>query len=425
MSARARSRLEPSFQDVQLEGGWPLSIGDPTRPLMIDSIDDSSIPVARAYFITSLIALLLASLFAPKNHFVDSIFRVRISNSTHVSRVYRFRFPDLSEKFKKIWLSVIVMRESAHGRDFENISVATDVCHWRGGSLVFQSTHTNSHLMLHYPPHSRTSYSHPVFRSLLTNTSTLDVNITMDFHSRSVHLVMFEWSLHNPANPVLLHYSFHCLCGAGLTLLALLLLKGRRRIEQMGTLINTVLFCLSCANLVFRSVLFLVIEKLMIAQLRMFLFYMIAFIANKDRFVLTKIGLVCLFICFLFDVGCCVRPWNDSLNLLHGHGIVIHLACFAVIGSVIAAMKSTADHLFSYSAYSTMLVLNFAGTIVTRDLAVVFPHFDHFMETEIGFYGIHLIIGTMLFYLHQGVSRTESEGDKLAEAYSDDEQGLI
>jgi hypothetical protein len=259
----------------------------------------------------------------------------------------------------------------------------------------------------------------------LFNSSSLEENVTIDFHSKSAHVVVFEWSLTNPANSMLLHQAFHCFWTLGGFLCVLLLLTYRRRAEQLGTLVTLVLYSLSSLNCVWPCLAMRIIEKLMIAELRVFLFYMISFISNKEQYLLIRIGFVCLGFLFAFDVQCCVHSWDRSMNLLHGQGIAFHLCCFAVIGSMIAAMKSTADHLFCYRIYSLLIAFNFAGTLITRDLCFVFPYFDHWIEAEIAFYGIHLAIVAMLFYLHQGISRTESEGDKLPEMFTDDEQILI
>jgi hypothetical protein len=318
-----------------------------------------------------------------------------------------------------------VARLGSKQREFENISVLTNVLQTNNNRTVFQSEYKRNEIMLHYPPHSHTSYGHPLFRSTLNNASDLRANLTVDFYSRFVHVILFEWSLNNPANPVFLRFAFYCFLIAGGMLFFCLGFTYQRRIEQIGTLISLWLFCLSSLNLICSSVIFQVIEKLMSAQLRMALFYSISFIANKDKDLLTKIGFACLIFSLLFDIACCIHPWNRTLDLMHGHGIAFHFSCFAVIGSMIAAMKLTTDHQFSYTAYSILIVLNFVGTILTRDLCLVFPYFDHWFEPQTAFYGIQLVIVTMLFYLHQGVSGTDSDGDKLSDPSSDDEQVLI
>jgi hypothetical protein len=88
---------------------------------------------------------------------------------------------------------------------------------------------------------------------------------------------------------------------------------------------------------------------------------------------------------------------------------------------MIAAMRSTADDKVAFTAYTCLIALSFLATIFTKDLCIVSPQTEHWMEPRIGFFGIHLLITTMLFYLHQTQSRTDSDGDKLPERSTDND----
>jgi hypothetical protein len=70
---------------------------------------------------------------------------------------------------------------------------------------------------------------------------------------------------------------------------------------------------------------------------------------------------------------------------------------------------------------------SFLTTLGTHDWCILSPHFEHFLEPRIAFYGIHAIILTVLVYFHQGMQRTDSDGDKLGNSNdpSSDLDGLF
>jgi hypothetical protein len=55
-----------------------------------------------------------------------------------------------------------------------------------------------------------------------------------------------------------------------------------------------------------------------------------------------------------------------------------------------------------------------AATLFVKDMRFVHPPFEHWVEINVAFYGIHAVILAMLFYFHQGVSGVESEGEQLS-----------
>jgi hypothetical protein len=106
--------------------------------------------------------------------------------------------------------------------------------------------------------------------------------------------------------------------------------------------------------------------------------------------------------------------------MMHVHDILMHMLLICVCGSVIAAMYFTAEDHFSFALYTVLLSLSFAATLFTHDWCILSPHFEHYVEPRIAFYGVHAVILTVLVYFHQGITRTESDGDRLNDEPSSD-----
>jgi hypothetical protein len=293
----------------------------------------------------------------------------------------------------------------------------------RSSSRLVSHTHgRKNNTMFHYHPRHHSSDVVDCLSIPINAPDRIDVTATLTHHSPFIEAVIFEWSINNRNNPVLESRSDMSFSLITILLAALLLRNWRRRTEQAATLVNLVLFLVSSYCFASDSLIFHFVESLMVAHIRGFLFYMVAYIANKHRNFVTQIGFALVFVSFAFDIAIAIawHSWKNKILMMHVHDILMHLLLICVCESMIAAMYFTAEDHFCFAVYTVLLSLSFAATILAHDWCILSPHFEHYIEPRIAFYGIHAIILTVLVYFHQGMNRTESDGDKLDDELSSD-----
>jgi hypothetical protein len=297
------------------------------------------------------------------------------------------------------------------GRDYGHVSVQTRAQSFVGERLVVNETSEEEEINLHYPPRhywsdSVTSVAIPVNRA-----DRIEVDVWVAFHSPVIAGIAFEWSMSNPMNIVVDRFASQFFCGLAVCLLFVLVKGIRRRLEQAVTIAALVLFFTS--NLLFASgsKLFHFADQLLAGQLRVSLMYAIAYIGNKHRNVLTRIGFALILVCFFVDIG---LAWREAVGLPPViHAIGIHMVVCCVIESIVAAMYFWADDKFCFLVYAGVLTMSFAASIFAQDLAMAVPYFDHMIEPRIAFCGIYAIGLTVLTHFHQGAPGAESDGDRL------------
>ena len=106
-------------------------------------------------------------------------------------------------------------------------------------------------------------------------------------------------------------------------------------------------------------------------------------------------------------------------SIVHGHDILMHMVLAAVTGSMIAAMYFFAEVMFSFKLYAILLMLHLGTTLLACDLVKIFPQVEHWIEPKITFYGIHLVILSVLVYCHQGIRVSQTDANHLSDSPSD------
>jgi hypothetical protein len=412
--------MHDAFEDVELESGYSLTIMDSSRPLLIDITPRIPMRSVLKFIAVELLVVLFVSLCAPKDHFVDySIYRVA-RHHLEMPQTYDFHFTHLNRNFTKVWLSLFAIRGIERPRNYDNISWAVDAKQFASSLLVSHTQQRKNSAMFHYHPRHHRSDVIDCLSIPINASDRIDVTATLTYHSPFIEAVIFEWSMNNPNNPVLESRSYLWFGLISVLLAGLLLRNCRRRTEQTATLVNLLLFLVSSYCFASDSLIFHFVESLMVAHMRGFLFYMVAYIANKHRNFVTEIGFALIFMSFAFDIAIAWHSWKTKILMMHVHDILMHLLLICACESMIGAMYFTAEDHFSFALYTVLLSLSFAATVLAHDWCILSPHFEHYVEPRIAFYGIHAIILTVLVYFHQGMTRTESDGDKLDDEPSSD-----
>ena len=409
---------ESSLEEVELESGPIFTILDSSRPLMLDNPAKSQFSDVIVYITAFVILILFASFCAPKDHFVDqSFFRIRRSEHSSTTSTYFFSFKKKSDA-TKIWLSVATVRSRARVSH-------TDVL-YAGANVSFTSSRgsnktdfpTTRHTLRYSPGHH---HSDPIDLLALDTTqwSTANVRLHINFGTEAIDGILFEWSTDNPWNPQIRHL-FSLSFSACLGIFAIVLLMGMRlRFEQAGTLVVFLLFVVSSRSLSSDAVVFHLIEVIAIAVLRLFLFYIIAFIANKHRHFIAHIEFALIAMSCWFGLFSAWYSWKSQMSIVHGHDILMHMVLAAVTGSMIASMYFFAEDVFTFKLYATLLMLHLGTTLLACDVVKVFPNVEHWLEPKITFYGMHLVIFSVMAYYHQGVRMTQTDANHLSDSPSD------
>jgi hypothetical protein len=414
MKAPCKRFADPPFEEVELEVGFPLTLIDSSRPVLIDTLHSHSWLPLRFFLTVCLTAVFLCSVVAPKDHVSDTSVFLVSPESLNSPQIYSFHFSDLSPQSAPVWLSVFTLRPLTRGAEDVQLSIHLD---WRGyqntSLLPGHSSHLSS-LILRYHHHHHQSDPEEILQVPVNSADALDINATVTFSSATVSGVVFEWSLNNPSNPEIQHIACHSFCLICILLSLCLSCSLCSRLEQVADLVYFALYLVSLQVLVSRHVAFLVVEKVMLCFVTGYLFYVLAVIANKHRNLVVKCAFVLLAISFVSEM-CCIfetsKPWA---KLIQGHNVGMHGCLYAVLLSIVAAMYFSIDDRSSFLIYAFLLCLSAASVLFVKDMRVVHPPFEHWVEINIAFYGIHGLMVGLLFYYHQRVGGAESEGDKLS-----------
>jgi hypothetical protein len=334
-----------------------------------------------------------------------------------VTRDYRFSFAGFSNDVGRIWLSLTILRAPTASRSFSTGRVTASAYRTRPHSAPTLEFLHPQDLQVIFGP--RRHYSAPVniWTLPLTDCESISINTTLEFGA-GVSGVVFEWSTFNAWNPLVRRFACYGYSAVSAFLLGALATTFERRTEQLGTFISLFLYGLSTLALSGPSAFCQFFEKAMLGFLRAYLFYLVSFIANKHRNFITAIGFFLIVIAFLFDLVCCWDTWNGSLDIVHGHDIAMHCVLVAVLCSMIAAMHFFAEDALAFVSYACLLALSLIGTVLTLDARIIYPHIEHWLEPNLAFSGLHAIIVSVLFYLHQGTAMRDG-ADRLTEASSD------
>jgi hypothetical protein len=373
-----------------------------------------------------MLAIVLCICFSsPKDHFVDySVYQVNLTNANSTF-VYHFQFLNLTQNFTRLWLTIFAMRYDSRPRHYDNASFSIVADRISGSTIISHTTIAERPLLLHYPPSSRFSDPVPGMATVLGGADHVNVTVTVTYHTWQFSGIVFEWSINNPNNREVEKCACPYFLLAAVVLCAITLSKFRQRVEQLGTVVNLCLFFVASFYFESNGLVFHFVEQLMIAHLRAFLFYLIAYIANKHRTVLAQIAFALVFTSFALDIGIVWHSWNTRVHMMHGHDIVVHMLLLCVIGSIVGAMSRSAEDRYSFLVYSILLAISLIATLTAHDLCIIVPHFEHFIEPRFLFYGTHAIILTVLVYFHQGIEKSESDGDKLKATSDDTLSGTI
>jgi predicted membrane channel-forming protein YqfA (hemolysin III family) len=382
---------------------------DFSRPLVIDSTPRVRLRQIVLFLALELSILLIICALAPKSHFVEySLFTV---NRTVPTQRYSFRFMRIASNITGVWLSLFSIRGEHVARDYDNISLDIHTQSFSQALPMVNETVHQRNVQLHYPPYHQSSEAFQAITIPVNLSDRIEVMIDLTHNSSILEGIVFEWSISNPSNPIVDHAASFWFCGIATLLGLVLAIHLRRRLEQAATIMALSIFFV--ANLLFavRSPLFHFFDQLMAGQLRVTLFYLIAYIGNKHRNPITRIGYLLLFLCFGVDFA---FAWSRSVGHSHSvHAIGVHMCVCAVVLSIVAAMYFSADDRFCFLFYAGVLSISFGATFFGEDLPIAVPSFEHFIEPRIAFCGLYALGLTMLTHFHQGAPRAESDGDRL------------
>ena len=420
MSLLEDQRGGGAMEEVELDQGYQFTLADASRPLVIDSV--SRPPLKHFWVFLSLLSfvVLVMAFLAPKDYIVRySFFKVRLYNEDHNWK-YKLRVSGLSAESAHVKIATVVIRRPSPAARVSSLDFRFRIVRMRDENVVGREDRKSAGVLVAYHPRHRVSQYTPLATIPVRDSDAMVVDMSVDFDNEPTEVIVIEVSTKNPMSVVVRRQVVSCFAVVFLAFFVSLCIKIQARVEQMATLLLTLGMCLSSMSL-FSDVRFVhYVECVTIGAFRAFLFYAIAFLANKHRTTIIHLGLALMFVCTCIDIMC-----KMSASLLRGHDILVHLFLAAVIGSTIASMSVFVEERYAFKIYFVLVVMSFVATILFNDLPLFAPHLIHVMEMRVAFYGVHVVLLAVLVFCHQGARGTKGDVSTLNSDLRDEPAKLV
>ena len=413
-----------AMEEVELDQGYQFTLADASRPLVIDSV--SRPPLKHFWLFLSLLifVVLVMAFVVPKDYIVRySFFKVRLHNEDHNWK-YKLRVSGLSVESSHVKIATVVIRRPSPSARVSSLDFRFRIVRMRDDIVVGREDRKAAGVSVAYHPRHRVSQYVPLATIPVRDSDAMEVDMSVDFDNEPTEVFVIEVSTKNPMSVVVRRQVVSCFAVVFLVFFVSLCIKIQARVEQMATLLLTLGMCLSSMSL-FSDVRFVhYVECVTIGAFRAFLFYTIAFLANKHRTAIIHMGLALMFVCTCIDVMCKMSSWN-GVGLLHGHDILVHLFLAAVVGSTIASMSVFVEERYAFKIYFVLVVVSFVATLVFNDMPLFAPHLIHVMEMRVAFYGVHVVLLAVLVFCHQGARGTKGDVSTLNSDLRDEPAKLV
>lgn len=409
MSLLGESRRADAMEDVELDRGAMFTMLDTSRPLMVDSA--SRAPLTHVwFFLTAMVGLvLILSFVVPKDRLFDySFFKVHIYDANHI-REYRVKLSGLSETASNLWIAALLLRRCSPFGHAGDISFGLRMAKYRDSNVVArQEIPLVGHRVTYHPRHRLSPYI-PISRLSIDSIDSIDVNVSVEFDNEPVDLIVIETSTSNPDASIIKRQAVVSFGFVLVVSFIYILVKFEARLEHLLTCILVLLLFISSFCVSFEHGPLHYLECVTIGVFRMFLFYAMAFLSNKHRTRITQVGLGLLGVTSLLDILSKWRFLSTSVSLFGNHDILVHLFVAAVICSTVAAMSVFSEERYQFDIYFVLVSISFAATILFRDLPLFSLLVTPYLQTGIAFYGVHIVLFSVLVFLHQGIRGTKSD----------------
>lgn len=244
----------------------------------------------------------------------------------------------------------------------------------------------------------------------------LDFNVSGNFYHFSS--IWYLISVNNPYCQTFNHYVCHYFIIQALVFIIYILFTCQRRYEQVCTLTFYILSLLTSISYIFSyNYIWQIMPKIMVLYLQLYMFYMISYVANKQRTIITSFSLILFVISFCSDLFSLMFNFRSHINITHGHNLLWHHITIAVSLSTIAAMRSSIDDFAAFVIYTACLCINMFSFWTFLDLTFFFPRLHHFINFVVMSLGMNSIVMCMLFAYHRadnGTSRRDQKPNSVA-----------
>ncbi|OHT10325.1 hypothetical protein TRFO_20462 [Tritrichomonas foetus] len=446
---KKKEKPSDEMEDVELESTSFFRIFDSSMPLIIDTATKNTHSKIFVSVIIFAFAMVGLSICSPKTHYTKSVdipFHLIYNQSFH--SIIESTGLYLDNKTVTVYLNLVRMTHHnfTHSRLNKPISYKERMSrHMKNHHHYHNFTkrfYFDIDMTIHFLSkqkelksevislnHSQFFFSHHnvhsdsfVLFSLPTDSAD-KISIDFDIYGNLKYFqgLHFCFCVENSMCPVFCWYASLFFGMLAVAYFMILLLTCQRRFEQIGTLIFFFLFILSNLSLVFHGTFWNIIKKVMDGYLQLYMFYLISFVANKHRTIITHLSFALIFITLFSDIVYCLKRLDPSFNFFKGHHIFWHAITLSVTESMIAAMYDSIDDFPAFFVYTASLTMSFFTCLISDDLAVFFPNMHHYINIDIFFVAMHTIILNLLFLYHRSstvrthdqTSNSMSRTDKL------------
>lgn len=245
---------------------------------------------------------------------------------------------------------------------------------------------------------------------------SIDFAVAGNFHH--FHSIWYLISVNNPFYHIFNQYTCYFFAFQSSIFVIYLLFTCKKRYEQVLTSIYFILSLSMSFSYIFSyNLTWRILPKITILFFQLYMFYMIAYVANKQRSIITSFSMILFAISFISDLfNLFLRFDLQRVYISHGHNFLWHHITIAVSLSTIAAMRSSIDDFAAFTIYTICLCINMFSSWTALDLTFFFPSLHLYFNLEVLSLGMNSIIMSILFAYHRtfnAISRRDQKSNSV------------
>lgn len=413
------------MEEIQLEDNSFWHFFDSSQQLVIDSASKKKHKSIFIFILIYSLIILLISIFAPRsyqNKFIES--PITNPHDTFVNSVIDTKELEIYNQTLTVFFAV---QRNAHFNNNSNFrknhqrhrgfyfhhnetikrafQIISNIKFFNNNTMYKNFTISIPKLQLPFSHHHKHSDTVKLFDLNSGNTDYIEIDLKVKGNFHRFRSIWYIISIKNPICCLFNQYSCLFFMFQSAIFILYILFTCQRRYEQVFTLIYLFLSLLTSVSCIFStSHTWKIIPKFMTLYLQLYMFYMVAYVANKQRSIITSLSLILFVISFISDLFSLLLKSEVPFNFSHGHHIFWHHITIAVSISTIAAMRSSIDDFTAFVIYTVCLCINMFAFWTAFDLTFFFPRIQQMINLRFFASGMNSIIMTILFAYHRSMN---------------------
>lgn len=422
------------MDEVQLEDSSFWHFFDSSQQLVIDTASKKKHKTIFIFLSIYSLIIISISIFAPKSHkvkYVESplsnpnVLNVKSTIDSEGLNLYNRTVSVFFsvQRQAHIYNSTNMHRNFRRRREFHynhsflikrDFQIKSDITYFSNNTQFENSSIEIPRLSLPFSHHHVISDTVKLFSIYGQNSDYIRFDFSVFGHFHHFHSIWYMISVNNPFCQTFNQYACCFFIVQSFIFIIYLLFTCQKRYEQVFTLNFFLLSLLTSFSYIFHySSIWLILPKIMVLFLQLYMFYMISYVANKQRSIITYFTMLLFVISFISDFFSLFFRYDlQRANLSHGHHLLWHHITIAVSLSTIAAMRSSIDDFAAFTIYIICLCINMFSFWTIPDLTFFFPRLHHLINLEVVLQGMNSIIMCILFAYHRSFNTISRRNQK-------------